>query len=87
MSAELVELPLRFKVYALLEDGRWTLKAGFETDMLAGAWALGVMSHGVQVRIFDGSVEITQELTAKTAEALQGDPVIQEMLKKRNASI
>lgn len=83
MSGQLIDLPLRFKVYALLEDGNWTLKAGFESDMLAGAWTLGIMAQGVPMKIFDGAVEVTEAILTKTAAALQDDPAVQEMLKKQ----
>lgn len=87
MSGVLIDLPLRFKVYALMEGGQWILKAAFEVDQLAGAWALGVMSHGVQVRVFEDAAEITQQIVAKTAEALKDDPAVQEMLKKLDKPI
>ena len=87
MTQELIDFPLRFKVYVLLEDGRWTLQGAFTTDMVAGTFSLGIMAQGAQLKIFDGDRDVTEPLIASIMEALKADPAVQEMLKQRGAQL
>ena len=75
VQVELIIVPLPFKVFVRDSNGKLTLKAGFPTDTLAGAWAIGMtQSTSAECRIFedrDGEfVEITYEALKRTADAL-----------------
>ncbi len=75
---EVIHVPLSFKVFIRTSDGRLTLKAGFATERLAGAWVIG-MSHGseTECRIFEernGELfEATPNAVQKAAEAMKAE--------------
>lgn len=70
-----VIVPLPFQVFSKTSDEKWTLKAAFATENLAGSWMLGLMTQKVEAKIFEvreGDLwEITHQALRSASRAIR----------------